>query len=662
MSDDKVGSKKFWIGTCNDQWTKLNFEVIQQLKEAARDLLVDPQVFFRHAGIFGSTGSGKTVLGKIICEEAARHGIPVIAIDPQGDIASLALPGNKAELEAGHGVPGAVVDTFASLVDVRIFTPASGKGLPISLNPVKIPEKRPDLDKEDVIKLLDNQAKLLVSILKKAANLSSSFAAPAEAGLYSVLERYFNDGKQIASLADLARIVESGTGTGIEEFLNDKQRQKLAIAIKTLGKGSAQLLFSANDNLNIDALLERRNKDGVAKTPVNVFFLKALYTQEEKEFFLSVLVNELYSWMIRQGHAKEPRCIFFCDEIAPFMPAGAAKPGPKDALILLFRQARKYGIQCFIATQSPKDVDYHAYEQFNSFFIGRITSQQSMKVIERLLEGFADSAGKMKGSVGAIPVLKAGQFLLVSPDNDVSLAIVFTRWLLSVHKTLTLDDVKNIMAGKLDDLIDKPAAPPVPSAPMADEASNQHEPAPDLSPDAAIEPSTDTPVEQEPVPEPKAVEVPIVDPLALDRARQVLASLSVQEVSEIIEAKVDCVGGSIPGNFTNRLVMQEIFNRLGTIAKKDFGLDFLRNLAEKGSLPLERAQEMYLAELTTLIKANLAIGQGDRLVFTFPPMLSSVLDKLGLGADYRAGLDVARLQAIFMKLIASPDLKKRLKL
>ncbi|MEX2684492.1 MAG: ATP-binding protein [Candidatus Sigynarchaeota archaeon] len=646
MSDDQVGSKKFWIGTYNDQWTKLTFETIQQMKEAAKDLLVDPQVFFRHAGIFGSTGSGKTVLGKIICEEAARHGIPVIAIDPQGDIASLALPGNKAELEAEHGVPSAVVESFMGLVDIRIFTPASGKGLPISLNPVKIPEKDPDLDDEDIIKLLDNQAKLLVSILKKAANLSSSFVAPAEAGLYSVLERYFKDGKQIPSLSELARIVESGTSTGIEEFLNDKQRQKLAIAIKTLGKGSAQLLFSANDNLNIDALLQRRNKGGVATTPVNVFFLKALYTQEEKEFFLSVLVNELYSWMIRQGHAKEPRCIFFCDEIAPFMPAGAAKPGPKDALILLFRQARKYGVQCFIATQSPKDVDYHAYEQFNSFFIGRITSQQSMKVVERLLEGFSDPAGRIKGSIGAIPVLKTGQFLLVSPDNDVSLAMVYTRWLLTVHKTITLDDVKKIMAGKLDVLIDKLAMPPV--------VVSVETPA---GPEPAI-----TPGEKEPEPEPSPIAVPIVDPLALDRARQVLESLSTQQVSEIIEAKVDCIGADIPSYFTNRLVMQEIFNRLGTIAKKDFGLEFLLDLAEKGSLPLERAQEMYLDETNTLIKAKLATPRGDRLEFTFSPMLASVLDKLKLGKDERAGINEARLQAIFMRLIASPDLKRRLKL
>ncbi len=197
---------------------------------------------------------------------------------------------------------------------------------------------------------------------------------------------------------------------------------------------------------------------------------------------------------------------------------------------------------------------------------------------------------------------------------------------------------------------------------MVDDASVEHEPAPEVGPGAATGHNTETPVEAEPVSEPKPVEVPIADPLALDRARQVLSSLSVKEVSEIIDAKVDCVGASIPDHFTNRLVMQEIFNRLGTIAKKDFGLDFLRNLAEKGSLPLERAQEMYLDETNTLIKEKLGVSEGDRLLFTFQPMLTSVLDKLGLGADYRAGLDFLRLQAIFMKLIASPDLKKRLKL
>ena len=44
----------------------------------------------RHFACFGSSGSGKTVASKVLVEEFARQNIPVIAFDPQGDIASLA--------------------------------------------------------------------------------------------------------------------------------------------------------------------------------------------------------------------------------------------------------------------------------------------------------------------------------------------------------------------------------------------------------------------------------------------------------------------------------------------------------------------------------------------------------------------------------------------
>ena len=52
----------------------------------------------RHFACFGSSGSGKTVASKVLIEELARQGIPIIAFDPQGDIASLALIESKEEL------------------------------------------------------------------------------------------------------------------------------------------------------------------------------------------------------------------------------------------------------------------------------------------------------------------------------------------------------------------------------------------------------------------------------------------------------------------------------------------------------------------------------------------------------------------------------------
>ena len=45
-----------------------------------------------HIFICGSTGSGKTVLGKCLIEEALRNQIPAVVIDLKGDLSSLKVP------------------------------------------------------------------------------------------------------------------------------------------------------------------------------------------------------------------------------------------------------------------------------------------------------------------------------------------------------------------------------------------------------------------------------------------------------------------------------------------------------------------------------------------------------------------------------------------
>ena len=100
---------KLWIGhTLDDKGksTSTRFEV-------------DPNLFRRHLGTFGSTGSGKTVLSKVILEEAAMRGIPIIAFDVQGDIASLKMPGDPAQLEK-KGIDPAYLQTYLDKVEVNI--------------------------------------------------------------------------------------------------------------------------------------------------------------------------------------------------------------------------------------------------------------------------------------------------------------------------------------------------------------------------------------------------------------------------------------------------------------------------------------------------------------------------------------------------------------
>src|SRR3954471_19559512 len=54
-------------------------------------ILYDSRDLVTHAVCVGMTGSGKTGLCLSLIEEAAIDGIPIIAIDPKGDIANLLL-------------------------------------------------------------------------------------------------------------------------------------------------------------------------------------------------------------------------------------------------------------------------------------------------------------------------------------------------------------------------------------------------------------------------------------------------------------------------------------------------------------------------------------------------------------------------------------------
>ena len=58
-----------------------------------------------HTAVIGAAGSGKTWLAKGIVEEAILQGIPVLAVDPQGDLVQFLRPAGPEGLPAWERAP-----------------------------------------------------------------------------------------------------------------------------------------------------------------------------------------------------------------------------------------------------------------------------------------------------------------------------------------------------------------------------------------------------------------------------------------------------------------------------------------------------------------------------------------------------------------------------
>ena len=432
--------------------------VLGKRRDNEKELAIPPTILARHAAMLGSTGSGKTVMAKALIEEATLAGIPSLILDPQGDLARLALGIDEQNLR-DHGGDLKRRSQLMDMAEVRVWTPLRSKGLPICIDPFVAP---PDgLDAEEAITAWDMVAAGFTGLadydVEKASgkqvkpyiyeimvhgtrlglpvgdfqSLAKAVREPHEIFTRLLYPECFysvdEEEEEKVAVPDWDEVMIEHSLPHFEDMLPRNTRNELSRRLAAYSSGVNQLLFSNGVPINFDTFSQPAER---GKTPVNVIYLNTIQDDAQKQYFVQEIARGLYDWMLTQQPAEgELKLLFFMDEVAPYLPPYPRNPPAKDLVKLIFKQARKYGVACVLATQNVSDVDYKILAQANTTFIGRFTQPQDVEKVKHLLK----EGGGDQSLVDQLPTLGPGQFQLVSPDVDPEPIPLQCRWLYTDH-------------------------------------------------------------------------------------------------------------------------------------------------------------------------------------------------------------------------------------
>jgi uncharacterized protein DUF87 len=466
-------------------------------------VLYDSKDLVTHALCVGMTGSGKTGLGITLVEEAALDGVPVIVIDPKGDLTNLLLTfpdlrpedfapwvnedeGRRAGKSAGEfaadeaarwaggladwGEDGARIRRLRDAAEFTIYTPGSTAGVPVSVLSSFAP---PTLDDPE---LVSGRVQTTVSSLLALAGVDDD---PVKSREHILLSRILQAAWQAGESPDLAALVQrvqqppmSRIGViDIDSFFPPKDRFAFAMSINALLAAPGFDVWTQGAPLDVGAFL--RSESG--KPRVSIFSLPHL-DDGQRTFFVSLLLNAVIGWMRTQSGTSSLRAVLYMDEIFGFFPP-VANPPSKLPLLTLLKQARAFGLGIVLATQNPVDLDYKGLSNIGTWWLGRLQTDRDKA---RVLDGLesANVAGPERAAIDRQLSLLTSRVFLMRNVHEDALTLFQSRWTLSyLRGPLGREDIKRLNAGS------RPAADAVaPSRPR--EAAGPAAPkAAPLSPD-----------------------------------------------------------------------------------------------------------------------------------------------------------------------------------
>jgi Skp family chaperone for outer membrane proteins len=446
-----------------------------------------------HAVCLGMTGSGKTGLCVCLLEEAALDKVPAIIIDPKGDITNLLLqfPNlNSKDFEPWVNVDDArrkgmstteyavsVADTWkkglsdwginperiAQLkdsVEYTIFTPGSEAGVPVSIiSSLASPHLDFNVDGEAARDRISGVVAALIDLM----GLKLDPVRSVEGILLSnIFEYYWSRGEDLTIeklITSIQRPPFSKLGVfDLDAFYPAKDRFQLAMVMNTLIASPSFASWLRGESLDVDKLLYNAN----GKPRHSIFYLAHL-SDNERMFFVTLLLESVVTWVRQQQGTTSLRAILYFDEVFGFMPP-VAEPSAKKPLLTLLKQARAFGLGVTLVTQNPVDIDYKGLTNTGTWFIGKLQAERDKeKVVQGLKGAIMESggAGEETDYDSLINKLTSRVFILNNIHQGPPVGIQ-SRWAMSyLRGPLTKPQISELMKDRhVTPSLAQPAAAP----------------------------------------------------------------------------------------------------------------------------------------------------------------------------------------------------------
>jgi hypothetical protein len=447
-------------------------------------LLYESKHLTTHAVCVGMTGSGKTGLGIALLEEAAIDGIPVIAIDPKGDIADLLLTfprllaedflpwvdpdeAGRRELTtdqfatqtadqwtkglAAWGQDGERITRLRNAVDLAIYTPGSTAGLPLTVL------RSFDAPSPNLIAQREAYRERIASAVSGLLALLGVVVEPISSREHILLSTILDHAWRVGHNLDMATMIQAVQSPpfekvgvlDLETFFPAKDRFALAMKLNNLLASPGFAAWLEGDPLDVGGLLYTRT----GKPKLSIVSIAHL-SDNERMFFVTILLNEVLAWIRTQPGTSSLRAILYMDEIFGYFPP-TANPPSKVPMLTLLKQGRAFGLGVVLATQNPVDLDYKGLSNAGTWFLGRLQTQRDKGRVLEGLEGASTAAGHGFDRKQMDDILSglANRVFVMNNVHEDQPVVFQTRWALSyLRGPLTREQIQTLMASRKNEL------------------------------------------------------------------------------------------------------------------------------------------------------------------------------------------------------------------